>query len=289
LRQDVLVVGAGLMGAQIGFEYALGGHTVVLCARNGPAVHERLESARATALEAGLAGPEEAAAAGARIRVTTDLAEVEHADLVVESLPEDADLKQAVLAPVAARLADATLVSNTSSLPIGDLGRRFGAPERTLGTHYFNPALLMPLVELVAGDETAPERIDEIEGILHSLGKRPLRVGDVPGFAWNRLLFALLREALWLVRNGVATPEDVDEMIRTGMARRLRLLGPFETIALAGPATYERVAANLFPILAADDHAGDLGRFARTEEDAARLRSARDSGLADELRRDRGS
>jgi len=285
----VAVVGAGLMGAQIGFEYALGGHEVVLCARNVRAVHERIESACATAIEAGLGAPEEVASVAARVGLTADLARIEHADLVVESLPEDADLKRAVLAPLAARFAEATFASNTSSLSVGDLGRRIGAPDRTLGAHYFNPPLLMPFVELIAGDETAAERVDEVEGLLGSLGKRPVRVADVPGFAWNRLLFALLREALWLVSNGVATPEDVDEMIRGGMAPRLRLLGPFETIALAGPATYERIAANLFPVLSADDRAGDLGRFALSEEDAARLRAVRDRGLADELRGGRSS
>jgi 3-hydroxybutyryl-CoA dehydrogenase len=284
---DVVVVGAGLMGAQIGFEYALGGHAVVLHARDAARVHDRLDAARAMACEAGLGGSEETAAG--HVRVTTDPGAIDRADLVVESLPEDADLKEAVLAPLAARFADAIFASNTSSLPIGDLGRRIGAPDRTLGTHYWNPPLLMPLVELVAGDETAPERVDRVERLLQSLGKRPVRVGDVPGFAWNRLQFALLREALWLVRNGVVAPEDVDEIVSEGLARRWRLIGPFATMALGGPATYERVAANLFPVLGADHSAGDLSGFARSPEDAARIKAVRDSGLAAELRRDKSA
>jgi 3-hydroxyacyl-CoA dehydrogenase len=201
--------------------------------------------------EAGLGGSEETAAAAELIRVTTDLGTIERADLVVESLPKDADLKEAVLAPLAARFAGATFASNTSSLPIADRRRWLGAPDRTLGTHYWNPPLLMPLVELVAGDETAPGRVDRVERLLRSLGKRPVRVGDVPGFAWNRLQFALLREALWLVRNDVVAPEDVDEIVSAGLARRWGVIGPFATMALGGPATYERVAANLFPVLGA--------------------------------------
>jgi 3-hydroxybutyryl-CoA dehydrogenase len=285
---NVLVVGAGLMGAQIGVEYALGGHDVALYARDASAVAERVKRAEAAASEFELAGPDEIEAAAARIRITTAPEEIEHADLVVESLPEDLDLKRDVLGPLAARFTDATFASNTSSLRISDLGTAISAAERTLGTHYWNPPLLMPLVELIPGAGTAPDRVDRIEALLRSLGKRPVRVLDVPGFAWNRLQFALLREALWLVRNEVATAEDVDEIVRSGLARRWRLIGPFATVALGGPLTFERVADNLFPLLSAAGDAGDLTRFTVGAEEAERIRAFRDSGLADELRRDEG-
>jgi 3-hydroxybutyryl-CoA dehydrogenase len=286
--EHVVVVGAGLMGAQIGVEYALGGHDVALHARDVSAVAERVKRAEAAASDFELAGPGEIEAAFERIRITSDLEEIEHADLVVESLPEDLGLKRDVLAPLAARFADATFASNTSSLRISDLGTAIDAPERTLGTHYWNPPLLMPLVELVPGADTAPDRIDRIEALLCALGKRPVRVLDVPGFAWNRLQFALLREALWLVRNQVATAEDVEEIVRSGLARRWRLIGPFATLALGGPSTFERVADNLFPLLSADTEAGDLTRFAVSAEEADRIRAFRDRGLAAELGRDEG-
>ena len=132
----VVVVGAGLMGAQIGFEYAMGGHAVVLHARDGGAVRERLDAARATACEAGLGGPEETAAADARIRVTTDLGDIDRADLVVESLPEDADLKEAVLAPLAssARPSPRTPPRCRSASSADGSVRRTGRSERTTGT-----------------------------------------------------------------------------------------------------------------------------------------------------------
>ena len=285
---QVLVVGAGLMGAQIGVEYALGGHDVALYSRDASAVAERVKRAEAAASDFELAGPDEIEAAAARLRITTAPEEIEHADLVVESLPEDLDLKRDVLGPLAARFANATLASNTSSLRIRDLGSAISAAERTLGTHYWNPPLLMPLVELVPGADTAPDRVDRIEALLRALGKRPVRVLDVPGFAWNRLQFALLREALWLVRNEVATAEDVEEIVRSGLARRWRLTGPFASVALGGPSTFERVADNLFPLLSTAGHAGDLTRFAVAAEEAERIRALRDRGLAAELRRDEG-
>ena len=96
-----------------------------------------------------------------------------------------------------------------------------GAPERTVGTHYWNPPLLMPLVEIISGAHSTPEAVELARGAVASSGKRPVLVQrDVPGFIWNRLQHALLREARWIVDNGVATPEAVDEVVRFGNARR---------------------------------------------------------------------
>jgi 3-hydroxybutyryl-CoA dehydrogenase len=209
-------------------------------------------------------------------------------DLVVESVPEDLELKADLLSRAAEAAPKAILASNTSSLSIGTLGDAVGAPGRTLGTHYWNPPLLMPLVELVAGERTAPERLELVEATLRALGKRPVRVRDVPGFVWNRLQLALLREALWIVGNEVATPETVDEIVRRGLARRWRLTGPFETVALGGPETFERVAANLFPVLSDAETAEGLSRWVDPGAPGLReLRARRDGELAEELRRDR--
>src|SRR5260221_13033777 len=130
----------------------------------------------------------------------------------------------------------------------------------------------MPLVELGPGADSAPDGVDRIEALLRSLGKRPVRVLDVPGFAWNRLQFALLREALWLVRNEVATAEDVDEIVRSGLARRWRLTGPFATVAPGGPSPFERVGDHLFPLPSSAAHAGDPTGFAAGGAGAARAR-----------------
>ena len=127
------------------------------------------------------------------------------------------------------------IASNTSSLSIGEIGEACGAPERTVGTHYWNPPLLMPLVEVIAGPHSRPEAVELARAAVASCGKRPVLVQrDVPGFIWNRLQHALLREALWIVDNGVATPEAVDEVVRFGNARRWEHVGPFAAAALGG-------------------------------------------------------
>ena len=283
---EVVVVGAGLMGSQIAAEYALGGHRVHCHAPHPGATEARVDEAFATVLRLGLRDEDATKAAAARLSVGGALDALERCDLVVESVPEDLELKGEVLTPVAAHFSEAVIASNTSSLSIGAIGEACGAPERTVGTHYWNPPLLMPLVEVIAGQHSRPEAVELARAAVASCGKRPVLVQrDVPGFIWNRLQHALLREALWIVDNGVATPQAVDEVVRFGNARRWEHVGPFAAAALGGVGTWQRVAGELFPVLSNADDAGDLERalWADAEELAA-IAAARDAELARDLR-----
>jgi 3-hydroxybutyryl-CoA dehydrogenase len=283
---DVVVVGAGLMGSQIAAEYALGGHRVQCYARHPEITRARADEALATARRLGLRDDATIRAAAERLSVVDALDAVERCDLVVESVPEDLPLKGQVLTPIAAYFPEAVIASNTSSLSIGEIGEACGAPERTVGTHYWNPPLLMPLVEVIAGPETRPEAVELARAAVESCGKRPVLVQrDVPGFIWNRLQHALLREALWIVDNGVATPEAVDEVVRFGNARRWEHVGPFAAAALGGIGTWQRVAGELWPVLSNAADAGDLQRalWADAEELAA-IAEERDAELARDLR-----
>ena len=185
----VAILGVGLMGSQIGCEYALGGHDVTLVARDPERAAERIENAIELAAEFHIAPQHELAAAASRLHVISSVEEGDsQTDLVVESVVEDFALKVELLEHAARAFPTATIASNTSSLSITQLGEAAGAPERTLGTHYWNPPLLLPLVEVTAGEHTEPERIERMVATLTKLGKRPVRVEkDVPGFVWNRL------------------------------------------------------------------------------------------------------
>jgi 3-hydroxybutyryl-CoA dehydrogenase len=288
----VLIVGAGLMGAQIGCEYALGGQGVALLARNTEAAWTRFEHGLETVRAHGLASAEEVEAARGRTRVASDLGELVPCDLAVESLPEDLDLKAGLLRTVAEASPAAVLATNTSSLSVTELGALVGAPERTLGTHYWNPPLLMPLVEVVPGAHTDSAVIEQTTVTLRDLGKRPVLVRDVPGFAWNRLQMAVLREAVSLVENGIASPATVDEILTHGLARRWRQIGFFEAIALGGVETWEKTAANLLPLISSATTIPDLGGLLPTADSALAAAAARrDEGLARDLideRRDDG-
>jgi len=286
----VAVVGAGLMGSQIAAEYALGGHAVVVVARRPEAARTRLEETARLVAELGLAPAGVSAASVAEIDITTSVGAISGGvDLVVESVVERLDAKVEILGAAARRFPRAILASNTSSLRITAIGEGAGAPERTVGSHYWNPPLLMPLVEVVRGEGTAPEVVERMTATLRALGKRPVPVErDAPGFVWNRLQLALLREAVWLVEQGVATPATVDEVVRDGLARRWRYTGPFQTAALGGAETFERVAENLFPVLSTADRLEGLGRWLEASPDRlGAWRRRRDLGLLADRRRDR--
>src|SRR5207244_1763533 len=170
------------------------------------AAKRRVEAALQLVDEHGLG---QTAPARDRLGVTTDLLSAVACDLAVESVPEELELKARLLREVAAASPAAILASNTSSIPISELGAAVGAPERVVGTHYLNPPLLMPPVEVVAGEHTDPAVVATVVETLEALGKQPVLVRrDVPGFVWNRLQFALLRECVWLVDHGVASTDD---------------------------------------------------------------------------------
>ena len=284
----IILLGPGLMGSQIACEYALGGHEVVVLARRPDVGRERIERGFTTAREHELATPDQIAAARERLMIAREVDGADGAQVIVESVVEDLVEKKTALLPVVSRNPDAVVATNTSSIPITAIGAATGAAERTVGVHYWNPPLLMPMVEIIRGDETAAAVVTEMTTTLRALGKRPVLIDrDVKGFAWNRLQLALLREAVWLVDNGVASPATVDEIVRDGLARRWRYTGPFQTAALGGAATFERVANLLWPALSTATSLENLRQWLdESPETTGPLRDRRDRGLAADRRAD---
>jgi 3-hydroxybutyryl-CoA dehydrogenase len=163
-------------------------------------------------------------------------------DLVFEAVPEDIGLKEEILISCsAAAPQDAVIVSNTSSLPINDLSEFVGRPERFCGMHWFNPPEWTPGVEVIPADATDPDVVGRLVEFLRSIGKRPAVVGDGPGFVANRLQNALFLEAVRCVEEGLASPQDVDEVVRSCFGFRLPFFGPFQISDMAGLDVYENV------------------------------------------------
>lgn len=281
------------MGAQIGAEYALAGHDVVLVTRSAATGATALQRAHAAirALAAqGLVSDERGAGAGSRLAVAHDVAAAcAGRDLVIESVAEDIGTKADVLDAAARAAPEATLCSNTSSIPIARLGEAARAADRLVGTHYANPAILMPLVEVIPGARTQRRRVDEVVRILEGMGKTPIVVPDVPGFLWNRLQFALLREAVRLVAEHGVDPAAVDVAVRRTLGRRWSLIGPFETMALGGRETFVKIAQLLFAEL---DRPVDPELLARVDLPHAgslrALAAERDARLVEWKKRDLG-
>lgn len=277
------------MGAQIGCEYALGGHDVRLHARDLARAQQRVADGFSLLETHRLSTQQEVRAAAERISSAADPGEAARdADLLVESLPEDLELKASVLRAALAAAAEPVIATNTSSLSISTIGEAIGAPERTVGTHYLNPPLLMPTVEVIAGERTAPETVSLARETLVALGKLPVVVRrDVPGFVWNRLQFALVRECAWLVEHGVASAKDVDTVMREGLARRWRRVGPLRAVALGGIDTWNRSGRSIVPDLSNAPELPDLASVAITDGNLSEDVAARDGALARELRQER--
>ncbi len=255
----VALIGTGIMGSGMAAEWAAGGCAVTIYARDATRVaqgHERVAAALRTLDGAGLLPDGGATLALARVGTATDLQQaVTGADLVQESIPENLDLKRALFADLDRWCPPETILgTNTSGLPITQIAEGLAGAARVIGIHYLNPAHLMPPVEVIPGAATAPGVVERVRAALLALGKSPLVVRrEVPGFLWNRLQFALVREAFWLVEEGVATKEEVDLAIRQGLGRRWATAGPFASMDLGGLDTFNNVGSYLFPHLSKAD------------------------------------
>jgi 3-hydroxybutyryl-CoA dehydrogenase len=256
--QQTAVVGGGLMGVGIATKFALAGHEVLLLetspARRA-AIPEVVAGILQELIEAQTITAAESAAALARIRRTDALADLAPAALVIEAIPEVLALKlelyrqlEAIVAPTA------LLVSNTSGFLPDALSADLAHPERFLITHFWNPPHAIPLVEIVPGARTAPACVEQAVALLRGIGSEPVVLRKaVPGFIGNRLQFAVLREALHLVRSGVADPATIDAVMRASLGRRYAIAGPLESADLGGLGTILQVAAHLLPELAKDE------------------------------------
>jgi len=235
---QIAVVGAGTMGHGIAQVFALAGFEVSLTDSDPKVLKSaipRIQANLEVFLEHEFVSQDEAAAVPLRIVLTPDLAEaVARADFVFEAVFEDLEVKHRVFRQLEAHCpARAIIASNTSSFCARDMAVALARPDRFLVTHFWNPPHIMPLVEVVPGKHTSDETVRTMLALLKDAGKRPALVRkDVPGFVGNRLQHALRREAIAIVAQGIATPEDVDLVARLSFGLRLFLLGPLETVDL---------------------------------------------------------
>ena len=231
-KARIAVVGAGLMGHGIAQVFALAGHDVTITDSHKPTLDSALTRISANLLDL---GDDEKAVA--RVKLVADLAEcVREAEYVVEAILEDMPLKQKTFAEIEKHVrTDTILASNTSVMPITEIMQGLKHRERALGTHWWNPPFLVPLVEVIGTQWTSPAAIDFTMKLHADAGKQPAHVKkDVPGFIGNRLQHALWREAISLVERGICDAQTVDSVIKAAFGRRLPVLGPLENADLVG-------------------------------------------------------
>lgn len=244
----IAVIGSGIMGAGIAGGFAAEGAQVVLLGRSAP----KCVQAKAEALElaAGLSG---GAIAPGRIECAPidEWDDWNGVDLVIETVTENLALKQGLFAMLDARVPAAVPIgSNSSGFPISKIAAGLNTRSRMLGTHYFMPAHIVPLVEVVLGEGSDPEVGERVCAMFRALGKKPVLVKkDIPGFLANRIQHALMREALSLIDAGIASPEDVDVAVRYSFGFRYAAIGPILQKEISGWDSVYHAAREIYPSL----------------------------------------
>jgi 3-hydroxyacyl-CoA dehydrogenase len=239
------VIGTGTMGPGMGAVLARAGIETALY----DVSEDALERAKggATMAEGVLERLDAAAEDGGSLRFETDLAAaLEGADIVVEAVPEKLELKHEVFTEFEKHVADdAILASNTSGIPITKIAAVCAHPERVVGMHWSNPPHLIPMIEVIPGEQTAQHVVDAACELVRRVGYHPVVEKEVPGFVENRILYAILRECLDLVDRGIIDLEGMDLNVRWGIGYKLAVIGPMELLDMAGLDIYHAVGSYL--------------------------------------------
>ncbi len=230
----IVVIGAGTMGNGIAHVFAQGGWSVTLV----DVAADRLQAAVRTIgsnmerqVRKGVLAEAARDAALARLTTAASLDAVDGAEMAVEAVPENRELKSSIFRDLDAAVPDALLASNTSSISITELARQVSRPERVIGMHFMNPVPVMQLVEVIRGLQTSGETAGRVMAIATALGKTPVEVSDYPGFVSNRVLMPMINEAVYCLMEGVAEPEAIDTVMKLGMNHPM---GPLALADLIG-------------------------------------------------------
>jgi 3-hydroxybutyryl-CoA dehydrogenase len=248
LTQHVAIIGGGIMGGDIAAIFAAAGWGVHVMSPS-----QKTRDALTPRLAASLTKLKAEAARATNLHAYASLADIDWKaiDLVIEAVTEDLALKQKLFAQLETLTrADTPIVTNTSNYQIGAVTQGLKSASRMAGLHFFMPAHLVPLVEVVSAATTDVKVAEKLDAIMKAVGKAPIRVNkDVPGFVGNRLQHALLREAMWMINDGVVSAEGVDTAVRYGFGFRFIACGPFLQKEMSGWDTNFAVATDLYPDL----------------------------------------
>ncbi len=249
----VAVIGNGIIGHGVAQVFAMAGKRVLLIGRSADSLNRakaRIGEGLTLLEDNALIGASEADAALAQVETSTELEDARDAQLVIEAVPEDMELKRGIFGRLDSICPPPAVLASSSGHPASELVERVRHRERVIAAHFWYPPQLLPLVEVCGGPETAPEVVAWTCEALRAAGKEPVVIDrEVPGFIGNRIQFAALREAWALWAAGVASAEAIDAVVRNSIGRRLGLTGPIESADLGGLETMYHFARFLQPTL----------------------------------------
>ncbi|MFJ7928945.1 3-hydroxyacyl-CoA dehydrogenase family protein [Peribacillus sp. NPDC096448] len=264
--KKIAIIGSGVMGSGIAQSFAVSGYIVTINDIKEELLYHaqnRISENLSLLIEEGALTDKEKQGALANITYSVDLeGAVRDADFIIEAIPEVIELKLNLFQQLEEIIKpDAIVASNTSTFPITQLMEKASFAERMVITHFFNPGHLVPLVEIVQHDETKPEIVKTTMDLMRKIGKSPILLKkEIAGFIANRLQTALMREAFYLLKEGVADAEDIDTAITAGPGFRWAFTGPIEIADFGGLDTWQRVFDNVSPVLDQSKEAPDLIR-----------------------------
>ncbi len=248
-KRQAVVIGGGVMGADIAVVFSSGGWSVHIVEPS-----ERTRQALPDRIKSGLGKLKTKGEGGFSIASRMEDIPWGEIEISVEAVPEKLEIKKEVFARMEGlSRTGIPLTSNSSGFPISEIGKGLKTRSRMLGLHFFMPAHLAPLVEVVCSEATDPRLAEDVCVLMKRLGKKPVLVKkDIPGFLANRIQHALMREALSLVEKGIAAPEDVDDAVRFGFGFRYIAAGPLRQKDLTGVDTQYSAAVTIYPDLCND-------------------------------------
>jgi 3-hydroxybutyryl-CoA dehydrogenase len=253
---SVAIVGAGLMGSGIAESAARAGLRVTLCDVDQAGIdraQDRIDGSLARAVDGGKMAADEAAETRSRIKLTIDLGAIREAELVIEAVPENEQLKLDVMAAIDAVVSSTAIVaSNTSAIPITQLAQAVNNPERVIGLHFFSPVPVMKLVEIVVALDTSEPTVAAAKSLAARLGKTPIESKDRAGFVVNMLLVPYLLAAVRMFEDGFASREDIDTGMRLGCGHPM---GPLALSDFIGLDVLHAIGVSLYDEFKRDEYA----------------------------------
>jgi len=253
--RKISVIGVGIMGHGIGLTYALGGYNVTLNARRETSLSNALKHIRyalGTFVEGGLISQDMLEATLSRITTTTHLEEaVKDADFVTEAVPDDTEVKTKLFGDLDVLCPEHIIfASNTATLTLQDFTAQCKRKDKVLTTHWINPPHIVPLVEIAHNEDTSDETVELIYALLKKVKKMPVKIlKELPGLVHNRIQDAMIREVWSLWEQGIASPEDIDLIVKGGFGFRLAAIGPLETCDLGDVGGWYEDTSRLFKMI----------------------------------------
>lgn len=248
---NIIIAGAGIIGSSMAQLFSRYQYEVTLYDISEESIaksKQLIKLNQNNALTSGEMSKEEVLESRIHISFSTDIQCFKNADFVIEAIAERIDIKQAFFRQICEYVSENTiLTSNTSGLSLTEIAKAIKNPERFCGMHWLNPPHICPLVEVISSEKTSDETIDRVYNVALDIQRIPVKLKkEVPGFLVNRFQFAILREAMSLIEDGVAEKEDIDKVFKYGLGLRYACLGPFEIADLGGLDTFYQIASYLF-------------------------------------------